>query len=264
MNLTKFTPAETWVILHGKEALLRDILKFTLLDLLLKKVLVTEDVQRQPSERDPVMVYKYLRAGQNFPGYRSKIHEDVFLDVYKKNPATSVLFRNLVKMGYEKSSSIKRYLYRVITSPDVESNFKLHFLARWFKVIRYSDKGNDLKLQLQKEVQELESSLPKLVTTDKKKALEILTSIGGNVFLLKGLDFEIAQLINKELLEEMARQQPNTEWSTGCWVAFDTYSTSFDSSCSSDSSTDWGGDSGCSSCSGDSGCSGCGGCGGGD
>jgi hypothetical protein len=264
MKLTKFTPAETWVLLHGKEAQLNDLLKFTLLDLLLKKVLVTEDVQRQPSERDPVMVYKYLRAGQNFAAYKSKAHEDVFLSVFKNNPSSSVLFRNLVKIGYEKSSSTNRYLYRVITSPDVESNFKFHLLAGWFKVVRYSDKGNELKLELQKEMKELESSLPKLVTTDKKRALEILTQIGGNVFLLKGLDFEIAQRINKELLEEMARQKSGTEWSTGCWTAFDTYSTSFDSSCSSDSSSDWGGDSGCSGCSGDSGCSGCGGCGGGD
>lgn len=260
MNLTKFTPAETWVILHGKDVLLRDLLKFTLLDLLLKQVLVTEEVQRQPSSKDPVMVYKYLRAGKNFAAYKSKAHEDVFLSVFKKNPATSVLFRNMVKIGFEKSSSTRRYLYRVITSEDAKDNFKFHFFAAMVGGVRYSDKGKEVRVELQKEVKELESTLPKWMTTDKKRALEMLTQIGGNVFLLKGLDFEMARLIQDELLKEMTQQQPTTAWGGGCWSTFDTFDSSFNSSCSSDSGGwDWGGDSGCSGCSGDSGCSGCGG-----
>jgi hypothetical protein len=63
--LSKFTPAETWILLRGNTSLLRDLLKFTLMDILLKQVLWMEDVEGQPGDRDPFSGYKYVRPGKN-------------------------------------------------------------------------------------------------------------------------------------------------------------------------------------------------------
>jgi len=107
------------------------------------------------------------------------------------------------------------------------------------------------------EMRELERELTILMVNEKEKAMEKLKMIGGNVFLLYGLNFAVLREIDEAFSKEL--MQP--EAGGGCgggWVTFDTYGSDFDSSCSADSS-----DSGSGCSSGDSGCGGgCGGCGG--
>ncbi len=107
----------------------------------------------------------------------------------------------------------------------------------------------------------MEAELPNIIHNDKKKALEILKRIGGNVFLVKGLEFELLKEIDEELSKEFERNDKS--YNTGCGGCFTFYgnhSDSFDGAF--DTADSSGGGSGCSADSGCSGCSGCGGCGG--
>lgn len=256
MILSKLTPAETLMVLKGNGATLKDMLKYTMMDLFLKQILTIEDVKRQPSKRDPVRVYKYVSIGKHFTNYKHLPHELVFLSAYQKNSGIRILFRNCIKMGYENAFSERAFCKILISSQQLKDAFTTSFLRKLFGGgFSYTSTGIQLKTQVETQIQELEKTLPAQINTDKQKALATLKQIGGNVFLLNGLEFALLKEIDEELIKELKKAGTNGGCGTGCWTTFDTYGHDFDSSCSSDT--------GGSTCSGDGGCSsGCGGCGG--
>jgi len=251
-HLFRFSPAETLVIKSGEKAPLSDLLKYTLMDLLLKQVLIIEEIQRQPNPRDPIRTYKYITTGENFIKHPFKSHEIVFTSMFQENAEIKLLFRNLVKVAYQNAKSEYNYYPLLINSANLKAVFIRTFIQRIFGGFSYTSDGTTIKKELESEIAELETKLPEIIKNDKNRGLEILKKIGGNIFLLKGVDFALSKEIDKELFEEMSSQRT----SGGCWASFGDYSDTFDSSCSSDTSSGCGGDSGCS------GCSGCGGCGG--
>lgn len=254
MLLSKLTPAETLLIRDGNQVPVKELLKHTFMDLLLKQVLMTEDVERQRHMRDPVTTYKYVSAGKNFKGYASLPHELAFLLPFQRNSDTRLLFKNCVQVSYENARS-KNALHRAIrSSPALQDAFSVSLLQKIFGSYDYTDIGLELKSLVAEEMRQLEQELAVLMVNDKEKAIEKLKIIGGNVFLLNGLNFIVLKEIDEAFSRELIWQE-----GSGGWMSFNTYSDDFDSSCSADS-----GDSNSSGCSsGDSGCGGgCGGCGG--
>jgi hypothetical protein len=257
MILSKLTPAETLLVRNGKEATLKDMLKYTLMDLLLKQVLIIEEVERQPSKRDLIRVYKYISVGKKFSAYKCMPHELVFLFAYRKNSSIRILFRNCVKIGYENAQSGKEFNKLIMSSRELKNAFSISLLKKMFSDgFSYTDKGTQFKIQLENEIQYLEQHLRKEIDNDKRRVIETLKQIGGNIFLLNGMEFSLLKEIDDELLKEFNR--PEVSSGCGTWTTFETYDHDFDSSCSSDTGgSACSGDGGCSS-----GCSGCGGCGG--
>jgi hypothetical protein len=259
-HLSQLTPAETLIILHGEKAALSELLKFTFMDLLLKQVLVTKEIEKQANPKDPITSYKYVFTGNNFPAYQASPHENVLLSVYKKSSDTGVLFKNLVKIAYQNARYQGWYQVQVISNSNIKDLFSRNYFERWFGGFSYTQKGSQVKKEIQAEVAMIESAIGNAITTDKNKRLDLLKSIGGNIFLLKGLEFSLAQEIDEEILKEKSKNTSDQGCSTfSSWTDYGYYSASFDSGCSSDNNSGSdGSDSG-----GDSGCSGCSGCGGG-
>jgi hypothetical protein len=259
-HLSKLTPAETLIVKRGDSAPLNELLKYTLMDLLLKQVLTIEEVERQPSSHDPIKIYKYVTTGRVFNKYKLNPHEIVFISIFQRDPSVRILFRNLVKLSYQKAQSADNYYsYFITNSANLKGIFKSTIYQRIFGGFNYTDKGTQLKFEIEDEIKRLEEAFSFKRLSNDKRELETLRSIGGNIFLLNGLDFAISKEIDKELFEEISKSKRSDECS-GCWTSFHGYSETFDSSCSSDTGHGESGDSGCSGS--DSGCSGCGGCGG--
>lgn len=262
-HLSRLTPAETLIILNGEKAPISELLKYTFMDLLLKQVLLIREVERQANIRDPIRVYKYVVAGANFRNYRMSKHEFALLSVFDKNPDANILFRNLVKIAYQNAKNERQYYSQLITNSNLKELVSTSLVQKMFGGFSYSEKGLQIKKEVQNEILLIEKNISDYIITDKSRGLELLKVIGGNIFLLKGLEFSIARELDKELFEEMSKRNSANGCGSGCWTDFGHYSESFESSCSSD--TGGGGASGCSGgsgCSGDSGCSGCSGCGG--
>jgi hypothetical protein len=259
-HLSKLTPAETLIILQGNKATLSDLLKFTFMDLLLKQVLITQEIEKQANPRDPITSYKYVFPGNNFAAYQANPHENVLLSVYKKSADTGVLFRNLVKIAYQNARHQSWYQIQLINNSNIKDLFSRTYFERWFGGFSYTQKGFQVKKEIQAEVSAIESNIASYITSDKSQGLALLKSIGGNIFLLKRLEFSLAQEIDKEIFREISKNTSDQGCSTfSSWTDYGYYSASFDSGCSSDNSGSDGSDSGS-----DSGCSGCSGCGGGD
>jgi hypothetical protein len=261
--LSKLTPAETLLLSDGYFTNYPNLLKYTLMDLLIKRVLKIDKRQFQARANDKIREVIYITQGEKFLGYESLPHEFVFLKIYNTEPV-SILFRHLVKVGYENAHSEYAYKKMIAAYKPLDECFEQNFFQRIFlKEFSLTDKGEELQIKIKAEIDSLNNTLPGLIANDKDQAAKIIHAIGGNIFLLKNIDFKLVHDLDKDFMDEMNKRKSSAGCSTGCGTGcsvltdFDTHSHSFDNSCSSAH------DSGCgSSCGGDSGCSGCGGCGG--
>jgi hypothetical protein len=256
--LQTLTPAESLLLRKGDITPKSEMLKVTLLDLLLKKVLVITTTERQSNSRDPVRTLQYVSTGENFRSYQALPHEMAYLTDFEQSRDLRMSFKDCVKVAFQNSNSEKKMRKTVRSTPALEGVFEDTWLGRLTGVFDYSERGFVKRLQLDKEIQHYEEKIPKLLQTNREEAMEELRKIGGNIFLLHHLGITMLKEIEEAFLKHIPVQSESSGGGGGC-ATFISYSNDFDSSCPSDS--DSGG--GCSS--GDGGCSsGCGGCGGGD
>ena len=169
-------------------------------------------------------------------------------------------------MAYENSNGSSNYKKLIKSNPKMKSFFKKTFFLNLFKLNKLTEKGNKIKKEISRYLNEINKNIDSLLLNDTKKGLELLLSVGGNIFLLKKLNFELLKKIDKELLNQQKELYSETYDSDSDWwlymdsfdddYMFDSYFEEFDSTLDSfDSEFDA---SSCSSC--DSGCSSCGGC----
>ncbi len=260
--LEKLAPAETHLIRANKDSTYKELLKLTLADLCLKKVLRIEEKRIQSHPRNPIRVLKYVTAGKNLPRYQHKLHEFPFLSPFLKNLEIEILFNQFVKLVYENGDGIKSYVHdALLQNVGMRKYFKTDFFRMMLGKIILTTDGEYARTKIDQAIQQLETELPNIMHADKRKALAILKRIGGNVFLIRGLEFELLKEIDKELSKELERNDKGySAGCSGCFTFYGDHSDSFDGAF--DSAGSAGGGSGCSADSGCSGCSGCGGCGG--
>ncbi|MBL7747765.1 MAG: hypothetical protein JNM19_10085 [Chitinophagaceae bacterium] len=266
-TLSRFTPAEILLLTEGTFPTLRQFLKLTFIDLFTKQVLKTE---LPPSdELNNTRADKYVVPGKNYLTYAPLPHEEGFTRAFEKYPTTKLLFRHLVQLAYKHTITKTRFVRQVCKSPALQGLVQQNFFQRLGGKITITTEGESVKERLNKEMIQLEKTLPVLIEENREELLGIAKQLKGNLFLLVNIPFEKWDIIDKDLLTEVnKRTMDNRSNSSGCgggcsggcgsWNSYNEYSSSFDSGCGSSD----GNSSGCSS--GDSGCSGCGGCGGGD
>lgn len=261
MKLSEFTPAETLLLTRGSNVLLKDLLKYTFMDLLLRKVLLLTRKKYQPDTRSTAVTLKYISAGPLLHRCGALPHEQVFTSPFLQGKR-SIQFRFMIKLAYEQTSKFSDYDPVILESPSIKKFVKRNFFHRLFGGYGWSEDGKRVAEVLKLELQSLEQNLPIWIKDDQAKAIEIFKAIRGNVFLLKTVDFKLLQYFDKEVVRLQNNSSDTSDWSSFDTVSFDSswigdshhysWDTSFDSS--------WDSSSGCSSDSGcGSGCSGCGG-----
>ncbi|WP_046758838.1 hypothetical protein [Kordia jejudonensis] len=277
--LSRITPAETILIQQGSAAQLKDLLKFTFMDLLLKQVLkiVTENKQLHP--RNEARLYTYVETGKNFEKYVPRHHEVIFLKPFTQEASIQILFKHFVKITYEASSGKRSYRESIKRSKELTSYFNDSFFISLFRFIKLTEAGKKAHQEITTYLREVNLQINDLLKNDQKKALEFLIAIGGNIFLLQNLDFDLLKKIDKVLIEQQRSIYTSVDSYGDDWYlygdfyddnclfdcefedheSFDSLFSdtmdSFDSEFDASSCSSW--DSGC-----DSGCSSCGGCGG--
>jgi hypothetical protein len=258
MYLSQLSPAEILILTH-KKTTLKELLKITLLDLILKKVLKIIEVTRNPSVVEGTLVYSYITRGPNFKNHTFKKQEEFFTSTFAEEEEYQVLFRNMVKIGYQKSKKKSHFIKQLFEKSLLQRCFSQNLFQEIFNLYSLTAYGEEIKRKVEKEISDLDQQFCNKSEINHHKTIELISTIGANLFLLKNIDYDLLNQIDSDLITEMKRKENNQDHSIGCsgcsWGSFDGYSTSFDSGCSSDSTS-------VSGCGGDSGCSGCGGCGG--
>ena len=127
--LSELTPAEVY-ILTKNNITHRELLKITFIDLLLKQVLKTFEVKRQPHIRQEIRTYQYIGIGQNFKNYQTKNHEKFFSSTFEKDSEIEMLFRNLVKVSYQKSRTLSDFKNELIKTPTLKKCFSQNIFSK--------------------------------------------------------------------------------------------------------------------------------------
>lgn len=256
--LSILTPAETYLICENSQVQFNQMLKLTLADLLLKKVLRVEKRTSQVTLGDGNIELSYIMRGENWALKTKKSNELIFTNTFEQSPELEILFHQLVKIGFSNGRD-KYYFASCILNKneEIKSYFKRNILFRVFNPAPLNKSGVEMQLKLQKALKESEKQIIDAYhSKNKNQLLEIINSIGGNIYLLNGFDSEIL----KEIDDHLKKQEANViDYGHGCAGYFGSY---YETSDSFDSAFDSVSDSSGSGCGGDSGCSGCSGCGG--
>ncbi|KGO95145.1 hypothetical protein [Flavobacterium subsaxonicum] len=255
--LVKFTPAEALMVVKGPDVPLKDLLKATFIDLLVKQVLQVFEVEKFISSRDSIWVYKYVKEGTNFKTYKPNEHEQFFLQPFKTS-GDALLLRNFVKIAYQNCKGERAFKNLLHNNYNLKPLFTKTLIQLVFGGLTINSLGLKTQAVLQSEIVNLQAKLLPMLQSANAGAAAILLAINGNIVLLQDADDDFFNLIDKELLLAMSQQRGyDFDFAPDEWpdFDFDGISDSFNSSC--------GGHSGCGGhgCGGD-GCSGCGGCGG--
>ena len=265
---SELTPAETMLIIDSDTASLKNLMKHTLMDLVLKKIITIKDELKKAHPRDRnVRKYTYILAGQNLSAYKPKKHELSFLGPFLKRSNYKILFPSYIKLVYQSVNRDSLYKKLIRSNPTSLPYFKTNVFYNILGWSKLSPKGYKTKADMLSFLKPIDQNLDHIFNHQPEKALEILLQIGGNIFLLKNFKFGLLNKIDQELIKHQKTISKGIDTSfDNSWAyieffeydsLFDGYFDSFestfdayDSSCSSH-------DSGCSSCSG---CGGCGGC----
>ncbi|MDW3195577.1 MAG: hypothetical protein R8G66_24590 [Cytophagales bacterium] len=264
-TLKKLTPAETLVLRDTSQASFRDLLKFTLIDLILKKVLVVRNESNPEPEEENKVAYKNLEKGPAYDSYQPKAHEWIYLAPYEKDADLSIQFRHLVKMGWESARSRNNYLFKqVLMSKDIARAAKEGWFYRTFGYCNLTPEGQLLQQRVNAELGKLADILPNLIENNPEGAKELMGHIYGNIMLVPSFDYSLLKQLDEVFEEELIERNTDMHTDTAAiWFFFlyDDFHSSFDSEYDSyGGDSGWGG-GGCSGGDG-GGCSGCGGCGG--
>ncbi len=248
--LNRLTPAEI-LLITNKSTKHSEFLKLTFLDLLLKKVIKTFEVETQQHPSQDVRVYKYIGIGKKYKTYIWRNHEHFFLSSFQSDNNTQILFRNFVKIGYENSRNKLHFIIELLKSPLLSKCYKRNYFQVIFGGYSMTSFGFELKKDLEKEIYDLNLEFKEIETIDNHKAMNYIKQIGGNIFLIENINYDFLTKVDVDLATEINKSN-NSENANGCsGCGFGNFSISFDCGCSS------------SGCGGESGCSsGCGGCGG--
>jgi hypothetical protein len=266
--LAEITPTETLLLLDGSKTEFRDLLKYTLMDLCLKRVLEVKETTKEyrTSRSVRYRVIKYVVKGKQFDQYTPKAFELVYLVPFQKSPDLKVIFSKLVKVAYDSVKLEHQYRSLILQDSQIACLISKNLVQKLFFGFSLNKKGELARKEIVSLLKSVDNQIAKLLASDPKAALEILLTLGGNLFLLKNIDFSLLRNIDQALLDA-TKMEGNYRFShDSSWVFydlafnvffengvdfFDSFDSFFDSAgCSSH-------DSGCSSCGG---CSGCGGC----
>jgi hypothetical protein len=203
LQLTSQTPAETFLLLHGSSATLKELLKLTFMDLLLKKVIKSIEIYKTSKGQQKSRGYKYIEVDKNFFNYKPQLHELVFLAPFYVNKDHKILFRHLIAQGYKKSKSQNHYQQLISKSKILQSAYSQTVFQMIFGGRSLTEEGEFIKAKSISEMMTLEDFLPKELLQDPKKALNTLMQIQGNIFLLHNIVFDLKTEIEQDFMIEL-------------------------------------------------------------
>ena len=236
--LNQLTPAEVY-ILTKENSTKNQLIRLTLVDLILKKVLQLKSVTKKPSINlnNNLVEYRYVAIGENFKNYKFKNHERVFCGVYEIEKNIEVLLNKMISIGFKNSYYLNENTYK---TPLLLKCFSQNFFQRIFGKYKITEYGKEFRRKVENEISTLNKEYSTVRESDNYRILELSTLIGANILFLTVINHNVIDELLSEINSEISKNIDASD-SSGCGGG----------GCSSS-------DSGCGS----SGCGGCGGCGG--
>lgn len=188
-RLSQLKPAGTKLILNRRADLI-ELLKLTLFDLTLKQVLIIKQVFQKSHPRDPYeREYIIVETGKNFSKYKSDKFEDYFLKRIDEDSYYQL--RWFVKGIFDEINSEFAYKKQIIKNVKASDLFNLsNIFSNVFSWLLINGKGKKVKKDISLYLNEVDNNIGHLIETNPDQALELISFLKGNIFLLKNLKFE--------------------------------------------------------------------------
>lgn len=188
---------------------LKQLMKYTFMDLLLKKVIEIKVEKRRVLEEDEngtrievIRSYDYVICGKNFGKYTPKKHEVFFLPLFNNPKSFKILFLHFVIMAYENIDSLTSFKKAVLKSENLKGLLKANIFQKLFGWFSLTKAGKEAARDILIHLNPVDDDIQELISNDQKKALSLLLGLGGNILLLRNLDFELMNKIDPQLWKE--------------------------------------------------------------
>lgn len=175
--LERLTPAENLMLRDSCKTTFRELLKATLLDLLMKKVLSFHEVVKDPDKRGRPRTYKYVEAGPRFTDHIAldlRAHEEPYLAPYRVNKGTRYLLKNLVRIAFNRAANTRSYQGLVLSEPRMMPLRNGGLLLNLFGLARLNATGKVAREVLLTELAQAESELVPLLNAKDDRARQLL------------------------------------------------------------------------------------------
>jgi uncharacterized membrane protein YgcG len=248
--LPLLTPAEVLVLLHGKNANFKELIKMTLMDLLLRKVLAVKLVSAADATDEP-MNQLLVQRGARYADYRPLAHEEIYTIHFAIQANREILFANLIKLARLMGANDIYLRRKIMKTPQMRTAFKQGFWANLTDKVQYTQEGLLKRTYAATELQELTNMLPELYEADKATVVQLLQLMHGNIFLTNAVEHRLLMLLDDELSRLFHQEQSSAAdidelfYMTEAFNFESSFDDGFDSGGSDGDSSDGGGDSGC-------------------
>ncbi|MEL7222427.1 MAG: hypothetical protein AAGJ93_13985, partial [Bacteroidota bacterium] len=149
MNIADFTAAEVLMITRPSSGTGRELMKYSLMDLVLKQQLRVYSEWRKPHERDRERCYTYVSRGKKFDSYHANRYQDQWIDHFKEDNEYQlyILAKYIYKRTKKGSYFKKKYVYKALREQSIfNSSFGFKHLNTFF----LSRKGYELQQKFTK------------------------------------------------------------------------------------------------------------------
>jgi hypothetical protein len=203
--LSVLKPAATAILLAPSKTELKDIIRFTLLDLVLKKVLV---VKHQHIKLHPNDAYARMRTivetDKNFTSYRKSDYEKYFIAIIDEESYFQL--RPYLLRIYHYMPLDNRMKKNILREHKILNLFSLSFAFDSFGIFKLNKNGKKVRDELQRYFTAIDQNLATIVDESPEQALQLASFLKGNIFLLKSMTLEILEKINV-----LIKQQKKTD-----------------------------------------------------
>jgi len=180
----------------------KEMLRFTLIDLLMKKVLETEVREERQGKIIKKNVKKvYVKKGDAFAKATLRPHEEVFCRFLSTQE--SMELKDLAKKVYEEVKNFKDYQKKYVCESLVQKEYfqeeKKRVLLVPVTKYNLTQRGVEAKEKIQSLLEQGDRHFKEWMGSDLPRALSFLTVCGANILLLKPCDLETLKAWMKEL-----------------------------------------------------------------
>ncbi len=190
-RLSELKPAGVKLILDPKIHL-TELLKLTLFDLILKKVLVIKKVLKKPHPREPYLTeYTIVETAENFEKYNPNQYEKYFTK--RINKESCFQLKVFIRAIFKEIETESKYKNEIIRDLKIQDLFKRDFISVSFSIFNTNQKGNKLKIEISEYLEEVDRNIENLIEHEPEKALKSVMMTKGNIIPLINLKFELIE-----------------------------------------------------------------------
>ncbi|WP_299892297.1 hypothetical protein [uncultured Lacinutrix sp.] len=201
--LSRIKPAATKLILESESTDLLELIKLTLFDLILKKVLVLKKEFKKLHPKDHYSrEYLIIETGRNFKKYNHDKFELLFVGRIEENSYFHLI--SYIREIHRDIKSEYSFKKEIIQDSNISNLFKITGLSSLFKIINLNSKGNNLKNTIKPFLDNLNKNITHLFEKEPEKILDLILFLKGNIFLLTNLKFDLWDKISELYKIKMA------------------------------------------------------------